>query len=151
MLDADNFKKYNDRYGHPAGDFCLQSIAKAICDIPQRAGDLVARYGGEEFVILLPGINQEGALNLAEQVRFNVRNLDIEHEGNPAGRVTITVGCASMVPHDGTHAAVLVEGSDRALYIAKQKGRNQSCVYRFKETQAAASYLRTPQTAQLEA
>ena len=151
MLDADNFKKYNDRYGHPAGDFCLQSIAKAICNIPQRAGDLVARYGGEEFVILLPGIDQQGALNLAEQVRFNVRELDIEHQENSTGRVTISVGCASMIPHDGSNAAALVEGSDRALYTAKQQGRDQSCVHRFKEMPAAALSLRAAQAAQLEA
>ena len=128
MLDADNFKAYNDRYGHPAGDLCLQSIAKAICDIPQRGGDLVARYGGEEFVVLLPGIDAQGAFSLAEQVRYNVRMLNLPHIDNQTGRVTISVGCASMMPHEDLDAAALLEGSDRALYTAKKTGRNKTCL-----------------------
>ncbi len=133
MLDADNFKKYNDHYGHPAGDVCLQSIAKAICDIPQRAGDLVARYGGEEFVILLPGVDAEGAHRVAELVRYNVRMLNLPHVANPTGSVTISVGCASMMPRENLDPGALMEGSDRALYMAKQRGRNQACVYQCEE------------------
>ena len=135
ILDADNFKLYNDRYGHPAGDLCLQTIAKAICNIPQRGGDLVARYGGEEFVILLPGIDAEGAHTVAEQVRYNVRSLDMPHADNVTGRVTISVGCASMMPTEGADSAALLEGSDRALYMAKKSGRNQSYVLRSEQDQ----------------
>jgi diguanylate cyclase (GGDEF)-like protein len=135
MLDADRFKTYNDRYGHPAGDLCLQQIAKAICDIPRRTGDLVARYGGEEFVILLPGIDGAGAYSVGEQVRQNVRLLGLPHQDNPAGRVTISVGCAAMMPSHSTSAAALLKGSDQALYTAKQNGRDQTCVHEWQESQ----------------
>ncbi len=150
MLDADNFKKYNDRYGHPAGDLCLQAIAKAICDIPQRGGDLVARYGGEEFVILLPGIDAEGAYSLAEQVRYNVRLLDMPHEDNGGGRVTISVGCASLKPLEYMEAAALVEGSDRALYTAKKRGRNQSCLHRWGQARSHDKRVHTAAEVMLE-
>jgi diguanylate cyclase (GGDEF)-like protein len=142
MLDADRFKLYNDRYGHPAGDACLRAIAKAICDIPRRGGDLVARYGGEEFVILLPGIDVEGAYTVAEQIRYNVGMLDMPHLDNAAGRVTISVGCASMLPHESLDAATLVEASDRALYKAKQRGSNQSSIYCREEPQPSDKRLR---------
>ncbi len=135
MLDADRFKLFNDHYGHPAGDACLQAIAKAICGIPQRGNDLVARYGGEEFVILLPGIDAEGAYTVAEQVRRDVRTLNLPHVGSAVGRVTISVGCASILPREDLNAAALVEASDRALYQAKQGGRNQSSIYRWEEWQ----------------
>ncbi len=129
MLDVDNFKAYNDRYGHPAGDTCLQAIAGAICNIPERGGDLVARYGGEEFVVLLPGTDGEGAYAVAELVRKNVLALRIPHDLNVTGMVTISIGCAAMVPEDAAGPEVLVEASDQALYMAKQGGRNQSLLF----------------------
>ena len=125
MLDVDNFKAYNDCYGHPAGDTCLQSIARTIAGVPQRGGDLVARYGGEEFVMLLPGTDEDGARALAELVCSNVRSLDLRHPANVIDRVTISVGCAVVVPEEAMDPAVLIEASDRALYQAKQGGRNR--------------------------
>jgi diguanylate cyclase (GGDEF)-like protein len=147
MLDADRFKVYNDHYGHPAGDTCLQAIAKAIGGIPQRGGDLVARYGGEEFVILLPGIDAEGAYTVAEQVRRDVRMLNLPHLGNESGRVTISVGCASMTPCESLDVAALLEASDRALYQAKQGGRDQSRIYRWEEWQLSERRVRAAEPA----
>ena len=92
MLDVDNFKAYNDCYGHPAGDACLRNIANAIASVPQRGGDLVARYGGEEFAMLLPGTDEDGARALAELVCSRVRELNIQHQGNVSDCVTISVG-----------------------------------------------------------
>ncbi len=151
MLDADRFKAYNDRYGHPAGDACLQAIARAICNIPQRAGDLVARYGGEEFVILLPGVSEDGAYTVAEQVRYNVQKLNLDHEDNPAGRVTVSVGCASIVPRSEISPSDLLEGSDRALYLAKQTGRNRSCIHRIDAQGNAGALHNAPADVILEA
>jgi diguanylate cyclase (GGDEF)-like protein len=139
MVDADHFKRFNDRYGHPAGDLCLQSIAKAICDIPQRSGDLVARYGGEEFVILLPGADGEGAYAVAERVRYNVLSLKLLHEDNDTGSVTISVGCASLLPRADRDSSKLVQSSDRALYMAKVGGRNRSYLFMQEEERPADS------------
>ena len=125
MVDADYFKAFNDNYGHVAGDACLRSIAGAISRVPQRAGDLVARYGGEEFAVLLPGIDAVSASEVAEQVRDGVRLLDLPHKFSATQRVTVSVGCSAMVPSAGLPPEVLIEASDRALYRAKQAGRDR--------------------------
>lgn len=126
MVDADHFKNYNDRYGHPAGDRCLQALAHALkycC----RADDVVDRYGGEEFAILLPGTNIEVAGVIARRMLLKVRELQLEHGGSPNGVVTISVGVASMKPNEGIEPEDLVELADQALYKAKHRGRNRVC------------------------
>lgn len=125
MIDVDFFKKYNDRYGHPAGDRCLAGVAKALAGGLRRANDLVARYGGEEFVVLLFHTPRDDAFAIAENLRRAVQNLGITHEDGPGGGVTASFGGATVIPAlDGLPAA-LVRAADEALYQAKAAGRNQ--------------------------
>lgn len=127
MIDADLFKSYNDTYGHPRGDNCLKQIAEAAQDVVARPGDLVARFGGEEFAVVLPNTDRAGALQLGLQICEAMRARMLPHSGNPAGFVTVSVGCATMVPTFGQHAFNLIELADDALYKAKHQGRNRVC------------------------
>lgn len=128
LLDVDFFKQYNDIYGHVAGDECLRKIGKVVAYSMRRPGDLAARYGGEEMVVLLPGTDLAGALAVAEGVRQAVQSLGIAHSGNPLGVVTVSIGVASLTPvHLKNEAVELVELADKALYKAKDAGRNQVC------------------------
>jgi diguanylate cyclase (GGDEF)-like protein len=126
MIDVDFFKAYNDHFGHIAGDECLRMIACALDNSIRRAGDLVARYGGEEFVALLPKTDLEGAVQVAETMRNEINALDIQHASpNVADRVTISVGVATMIPTVDDSCETLLNAADKALYEAKENGRNQ--------------------------
>ena len=126
FLDVDFFKKYNDVYGHPAGDACLRQVASAIDEAVRRPGDLVARYGGEEFVILLTSADVDGAGTVAESVRSAVRAREIPHTDSSVARhVTMSVGIATCVPQADTEPASLVAHADKALYAAKRAGRDR--------------------------
>lgn len=126
MCDIDHFKLYNDHYGHQQGDDCLASVAGLIRAIPQRPYDLVARYGGEEFVLVLPEASLSDASLLAEKIREKILNAKIAHETSPtAPWVTLSLGLASMVVTMGSHPEDLLLKADRALYRAKELGRNQ--------------------------
>ncbi len=126
MIDLDRFKTFNDLYGHLAGDECLRRTAAAIAGIPRRPGDLVARFGGEEFVVLLPNTDEDGTRAVAEAIADAVRALQMEHGGNQPGFVTISCGVAVFQPaRDPPDALVLIDRADRALYVAKQAGRNR--------------------------
>jgi diguanylate cyclase (GGDEF)-like protein len=125
VIDVDHFKSFNDRYGHPAGDECLRLIAAVTQQNLRRPPDFAARFGGEEFVAVLPGTDEAGARDVAQRVRLAVLNACMAHEGNPLGRVTISIGAASMAPRPGDAAQKLIDLADRALYSAKQGGRNQ--------------------------
>jgi diguanylate cyclase (GGDEF)-like protein len=126
MADVDSFKAYNDTYGHPGGDACLQRVAFALQSGLRRAGDLLARYGGEEFVVLLPDMPLEPAAALAEELRLRLRSLQVPHSaGVAAPVVTVSVGVACCHPQAGGSPADLVDASDRALYKAKKAGRNR--------------------------
>jgi diguanylate cyclase (GGDEF)-like protein len=128
MVDVDFFKQYNDIYGHVAGDECLRKIGKVLADSMRRPGDLAARYGGEEMVVLLPGTDLSGALAVAESIRSAVQSMEIAHSGNPFGILTVSVGVESFEPILLENKAVeLVEAADKALYKAKESGRNQVC------------------------
>lgn len=129
MVDVDKFKQFNDLYGHPTGDECLQSIAEAIKSIPSRPADLAARYGGEEMVVLLPDTDQDGAAIIAERLRAAVESLNIPHKANQGGVVTISLGLMAVRPstYTGT-ASNLINLADHALYAAKAAGRNQLCI-----------------------
>jgi diguanylate cyclase (GGDEF)-like protein len=127
MLDADKFKAYNDTYGHQRGDNCLKQIAEACMDVVSRPGDLVARFGGEEFVVVLPNTESEGAMHVANDICEALRSRRLPHSGNAPGIVTISAGCATLVPKFGKHAPELIELADKALYKAKFNGRNQVC------------------------
>jgi diguanylate cyclase (GGDEF)-like protein/PAS domain S-box-containing protein len=138
MLDVDYFKSYNDIYGHMPGDYCLRQIAEASVEGAQRPGDLVARFGGEEFVVILPNTDEEGSREIAENIRMNVQQRGIAHEGNQHGCVTVSIGCAtSRPPHDKCDQTGLIGAADRALYQAKHNGRNQVCAAELKEIHAA--------------
>lgn len=124
--DIDFFKAYNDTYGHPAGDQCLQQVAKAIDLAATRPGDLVARYGGEEFVVILPNTPPEGALQVAEEIQSNLRDLEIAHDHSRVGSyVTLSLGVASTIPSPETTSGMLIATADEALYEAKAAGRNK--------------------------
>ena len=128
MLDVDLFKAYNDTYGHQRGDNCLKQIAEACMDVVSRPGDLVARFGGEEFVVVLPNTESEGALQVANEICESLRSRRLPHTGSPFGIITISIGCATLIPQAGMHAPDLIAMADHALYTAKHNGRNQVCL-----------------------
>ena len=126
MIDVDYFKKFNDRYGHVAGDDCLRLVAGAIATGPRRPTDLAARYGGEEFAVVLPDTDIVGAVAVAEKIRLAVLTLNIDHTNTPSDRVTISLGVHTCHPAAETDIAprACIEAADRLLYQAKMKGRN---------------------------
>ncbi|MDO9192918.1 MAG: sensor domain-containing diguanylate cyclase, partial [Undibacterium sp.] len=123
MIDVDHFKKYNDCYGHQAGDECLKTIAAILQKGTRRVSDLAARYGGEEFSIVLPNTEASVAHQLAEAVRLSIESLDMTHRQSPLGKVTISVGIAIRSRREND-ADSLVRAADEALYRAKNNGRN---------------------------
>ncbi len=125
LLDIDYFKNYNDRYGHQAGDVCLQRFGSAIRDTLRRPGDFAARYGGEEFAVILPQVDHNGALHVAEAIRRAIEQLAIS-QGNGAGTVTCSIGVAVATVVSGTDPSVLITRADSALYAAKKTGRNRA-------------------------
>jgi len=128
LLDVDFFKRYNDRYGHQAGDDCLRRIASTLHDCLRRPGDLVARYGGEEFACLLPDTDMSGALRLAEELGQQVFALQIAHAGSSVeAAVTVSLGACSKRSDAAGSAAALLRGADEQLYAAKARGRHQAC------------------------
>ncbi len=128
MIDVDHFKAYNDRYGHPAGDECLQSVAGAINLAIRRPGDLPSRIGGEEFAVILPATDLEGARVVAAAIQRSIADLALTHDGSPFAQVTVSIGIGdlgSILIHDeGAEHAALFQMADRALYTAKNAGRN---------------------------
>jgi diguanylate cyclase (GGDEF)-like protein/PAS domain S-box-containing protein len=128
MLDIDNFKEFNDRLGHQAGDECLKRVANVIADATQNTSALSARYGGEEFAIILPDVSEQGALKVAEAIRLTIRSLAIANPAASRGFLSISLGIASRAP-DTTDETRLVGAADLALYEAKRLGRNCSVVY----------------------
>jgi diguanylate cyclase (GGDEF)-like protein/PAS domain S-box-containing protein len=127
LVDVDLFKLFNDGYGHVRGDECLKQIAETAIEVVTRAGDLVARFGGEEFAIVLPNTDEEGALQIATELRGAVANRRTSHEASPYGVVTISAGCATTTPRLGLAPSQLVDWADRAMYEAKRRGRNRVC------------------------
>lgn len=126
IYDVDNFKLYNDTYGHVAGDQCLKNVAAAIHEALGRPGDLVARYGGEEFVILLPETDRNGLCAVLDRVRENVQTLGIPHVTSATDpNVTLSVGALSWVPQQGQSTQDALVAADAALYQAKDEGRNR--------------------------
>lgn len=131
MIDIDQFKQFNDRYGHPAGDACLRAVALVLQGALARHGDVLVRYGGEEFIALLHDADAAAARVVGERLRSAVQALGISHLDNPAGVVTVSLGLASAPrsggPDVGTtfSAQSLVESADQALYQAKLAGRNR--------------------------
>ncbi len=126
LCDIDFFKKYNDSYGHQAGDACLRQVADALRFCARRSVDLVARYGGEEFAVILPNITEAGAGQVAEEMRSVVNTLEIPHVQSAVSQhVTLSLGVACMNPTSSTSPSMLVAAADAALYQAKAAGRNR--------------------------
>lgn len=133
FIDIDYFKRYNDHYGHLRGDDCLRRVSQAIQHAVKRDIDVAARYGGEEFVIMLPGTDIAGAEQVARELQKAIRKLHIEHSGsNVEPFVTLSIGIASFIPRFPDKPDSLVHAADKALYKAKDRGRN--CIGRFTAT-----------------
>ncbi|MFW9081263.1 sensor domain-containing diguanylate cyclase [Pseudomonas sp. P2757] len=128
MLDIDFFKRYNDAYGHVAGDHCLTQVAQVVKGCCQRKSDLAVRYGGEEFAVLLPDTDINGALAIAGQIRRSVMDKHITHSGSPTGYLTVSLGCYSFIPRGNDSIEAFIQRADAALYQAKNAGRNRAAV-----------------------
>jgi diguanylate cyclase (GGDEF)-like protein len=129
MVDVDWFKKYNDHYGHLAGDDCLRNVARLLSSHIHRAGDLVARYGGEEFAIVVTMENADSALSFVQAICDDMAKAALPHDMSPFGRITISIGVACAIPGDGETVDDLMIKADDALYRAKELGRNRACLY----------------------
>jgi diguanylate cyclase (GGDEF)-like protein len=125
MIDLDNFKQFNDLYGHLAGDKCLCSVADELARQVQRPEDLIARFGGEEFALLLPHTSADGAQKVVERIRAAIIGLGIEHIGNSWKHVTVSIGYSSLTPVGSDGQSRLIQLADAALYQAKSGGRNR--------------------------
>lgn len=126
LLDVDHFKLFNDAYGHQAGDDCLKKVAEALKQTINRPTDLVARFGGEEFAVILGETDAEGALNIAEQIKENVKNLNILHQSSKTcSQITISIGVATTFADLDDSEIGLITMADKALYRAKAEGRNR--------------------------
>lgn len=124
MVDIDHFKKYNDHYGHLAGDECLRNVAMILDQCARRTGDLVARYGGEEFVILLPGSDLVRACEIAQKCLDLMRDIAMQHANSPiCDRVSVSIGVACLLPDAGISPDLVLNAADAALYRAKSYGR----------------------------
>jgi len=125
LLDVDYFKKFNDYYGHPAGDACLQEVGRLLARQINRNDDLAARYGGEEFAIILPHTDLAGATAVAERVRHEIQGLQLPHQESPFGVVTASIGVTALIPASEPAPGDMVMHADRYLYQAKHAGRNR--------------------------
>jgi diguanylate cyclase (GGDEF)-like protein len=124
MIDADDFKKYNDQFGHQAGDQLLGGIAQCISENVRRAGDCGARYGGEEFSVVLPGANAQQASAIAERIRNAVMGIPLDKAA-----ASVSIGVASIIPSSTTSFEDLIISADKALYLAKANGKNRTIIY----------------------
>ena len=129
LIDIDNFKLYNDRYGHQAGDECLKKVARVLDDNLNRSHDFIARYGGEEFICILPNTNIEDAKVICEKLRVEIENLKIPHEDSKTSNVvTISIGISCTIPNENIEMNDLIRKADNALYLSKKAGRNKLSV-----------------------
>ena len=129
MLDVDWFKNYNDTFGHPQGDIALKTVARTLKHSIKRSVDLAARWGGEEFIIYLPDTDPKGALCLAERIRVNVEGAQIPYADPRAANVTVSIGVHVQIPSFEESAADAIDKADKALYEAKNAGRNRVALY----------------------
>lgn len=133
MIDVDHFKRYNDLYGHPQGDCCLQKVAQAIQSAGRRPRDFVARYGGEEMAMILPNTDLQGAAVVAEAARIAVAELRLPHAGSAIHYVSVSIGVAVHISNKDAHdPSDLLQAADGALYKAKEMGRNVVSLYDHK-------------------
>ncbi len=131
LIDIDHFKKYNDHYGHVAGDGCLKKVARVIKEAGKRGADFAARYGGEEFAVILPDTDAGGATQVAENTCWAVAALKLPHAASPiADHVSISIGVSTVLPkNEELSPSDLITAADTALYQAKESGRNRAVHY----------------------
>jgi diguanylate cyclase (GGDEF)-like protein len=129
ILDLDNFKNYNDTYGHMQGDMALRAVAKLFAHELKRSVDFIARWGGEEFIALLASTDWGGALDLAERIRSGVENAVIPFADGQATKITVSIGINSQIPASSVSMEDFVQHADQALYTAKKEGKNRVCRY----------------------
>jgi diguanylate cyclase (GGDEF)-like protein len=130
LIDVDFFKRYNDHYGHLQGDDCLVQVAQALQQSVRRTTDCVARYGGEEFAIILPATDTEGAILVAQAVRRAIANLQLPHTTSDANAyVTVSIGITVTIPGDDSPLQGVILQTDKALYQAKQQGRDRFVMF----------------------
>jgi diguanylate cyclase (GGDEF)-like protein len=144
MFDLDHFKRFNDDFGHEAGDCVLRELAAFLAKTV-RAGDIPCRFGGEEFVLILPGATLEGAQTRAERLRTEVKKLSVVYQGKSLGTITISVG-VSGAPFHGSSVKELIAAADGALYTAKKNGRDRVVLAKRRQihgTQAPSASLST--------
>jgi diguanylate cyclase (GGDEF)-like protein len=126
MIDIDEFKNYNDNYGHLQGDEVIKAVANVMEKSLLRSEDLVGRYGGEEFLVVMPNVDLTGAEMVAKRIQTEIWDLNIKHEfASGRGRVTVSIGIATITPTVNMSPQVLLEQADQMLYMAKKNGRNQ--------------------------
>ena len=123
------FKKYNDNFGHLAGDECLKKIAKSLSNCLRRASDMIARYGGEEFIVILPNTNSQHAKVTATELKKTIEELNIQHPDGINNIVTVSIGLATATPNGEASATELIQHADQALYDAKENGRNKIVIF----------------------
>jgi diguanylate cyclase (GGDEF)-like protein len=136
VLDIDDFKRFNDSFGHEAGDLVLRELAGVLRRFA-RASDVASRYGGEEFLVLLPECPFEAAQRKAEQLREEVARLELRYDDRPLGHVTVSLGVAAFPDH-AKESAELLRCADEALYLAKRTGRNRVVAYSADPQRAGA-------------
>ena len=127
VLDVDEFKVYNDTFGHQQGDVALKEVAGSVAQSLYRPGDFAARWGGEEFVVLLPNTDLTDALNIAERIRLNVSNMIIPCFDGTETKVTVSIGVKTEMPKRNSTIDTFISDADKALYMAKESGRNRVC------------------------
>jgi diguanylate cyclase (GGDEF)-like protein len=136
MIDVDHFKRFNDTFGHDAGDAVLKSVAQAL-NAGMRRGDITCRYGGEEFTIFAPGAALADGERRADALRQAIASLSLVHNGRPLGTITASFGVAAFPLHGATPAEVL-QAADEALFRAKKAGRNRVEIAPAKESATVA-------------
>lgn len=128
MIDVDHFKRYNDQFGHLAGDDCLRQVAHAVRSVCGRSHDTVARFGGEEFCCLMPGIDRKGIEAVGKKIAMSIAALALPHPTETGECLTVSMGGVSLVPAEDNVAVELISRADKQLYLAKSSGRNRICV-----------------------
>jgi len=126
-IDIDNFKMYNDTFGHPQGDVALQSVAGVLSRQIKRSGDFAARWGGEEFFVILPNTDSKGAMRIADQIRIATEELIILKKNGVPTKITVSIGANTLLPSTSVSLNDFIAYADNALYAAKNSGKNKVC------------------------
>ncbi len=130
MGDIDNFKLLNDTYGHLKGDECLVKVARVLSENVRRPLDFVARYGGEEFIVILPETNSEGAFKIAEEIRKNIKSIEIPNKDSSVSKhMTMSFGITTMIPNQEDQIEDFIEQADKAMYKSKKTGKNKVTIF----------------------